>query len=226
MKLETTSPVSAGPTPIAPSTERHTQYELWGKRAFDLALALFLLPILAPIIAVLLLLVRDRGAPAIFKHVRVGQNGRLFKCFKIRTMVPDAEAKLKGYLDQNPEAAAEWAKTQKLTNDPRVTPVGKFLRKTSLDELPQIWNVLRGDMSFVGPRPVTEPELERYGLSKRIYLRMKPGITGLWQVRGRSNGDYGERCRLDRIYSLRMGLGLDIALIAKTAGVVIHPTGR
>lgn len=183
-------------------------------------------PVLLPIIAVLYLMVRLQGGAGFFAHERVGQNGRKFKCYKIQTMVSDAEQRLKKYLAENPAARAEWDRTQKLADDPRVTKLGRFLRRTSLDELPQLWNVLRGEMSFVGPRPVTVPELDRYGIHKRAYLSLKPGITGVWQVEGRTNGCYDERLRMDKTYLEKISFMYDLGLILRTARVVVSPTGR
>lgn len=208
------------------NSKNKTSYVAWGKRTLDLTLGVFLFILLVPVILVLLLIVRRDGAEGIFGHKRVGQDGELFKCYKIRSMVPNAEGMLEDYLAANPDAADEWAKTQKLNDDPRVTRIGHFLRKTSLDELPQVWNVLRGDMSFVGPRPVTEPELDRYGPDQQSYLSLKPGITGVWQVKGRSDGSYSQRCQMDRYYARRIGLLLDLSLIARTALVFVRPTGR
>jgi exopolysaccharide production protein ExoY len=141
-------------TPTQNST-RQLYYRHCGKRVLDLCICLILLPVLAPLIAILYLIVRGDGAPGLFAHTRVGQAGRTFTCWKIRTMIPDAETRLSAVLAANPIAATEWNRTQKLQNDPRVTRLGRFLRRSSLDELPQIWNVLRGEMSLVGPRPVT-----------------------------------------------------------------------
>ncbi len=201
-------------------------YSRHAKRAFDVALALALLPLIGPVVLLLCTLTRRDGSPGFFGHQRVGQNGRTFRCWKIRTMVHDAEKRLEEYLSNDPEAATEWALYHKLTDDPRVTAMGKFLRRTSLDELPQIWNVLRGDMSFVGPRPVTVPELERYGPHKSVYLSLRPGITGLWQVAGRTNGCYDERLNMDRTYARKQGFLFDMHLILRTARVVVQPTGR
>lgn len=141
-------------------------------------------------------------------------------------MVPDAEAKLKQYLSENPDAGAQWQRDFKLDNDPRITRLGNFLRKTSLDELPQIWNVIRGEMSFVGPRPVVQDELLRYGESEKFYLSVRPGITGLWQVSGRNDISYADRVRMDRIYASRYSMLQDTKIIAKTATVVLFPTGK
>ena len=205
---------------------RRRHYANWGKRTVDLILALLLLPFIAPVIALICLVVRRSGVPALYAHRRIGQRGVPFTCWKIRTMVPDADARLETYLAAHPDAAAEWARTQKLKNDPRVTQFGRLLRRISLDELPQIWNVLRGDMSLVGPRPVTEPELDRYGPHAQTYLSLKPGVTGHWQVHGRSNGCYAERLHMDQIYASHIGLWHDLQLIWRTAIVLIRPTGR
>lgn len=201
-------------------------YKRSGKRALDLGLALLLLPVILPLVVVLCVLARQRGASALFAHTRIGQGGKPFACWKIRTMQPDAEARLAAHLDADPAARREWERTQKLANDPRITPLGRVLRRTSLDELPQIWNVLRGDMSLVGPRPVTAPELARYGHNCHIYLDLKPGVTGLWQVTARADGCYAQRLQLDQLYAQRIGLLQDLKLIARTALVILRPTGR
>ena len=201
-------------------------YRNYGKRAFDLTLAVLLLPILVPVIAVLWVLVRRDGGPGFFGHNRVGQGGNAFRCWKIRTMVVGAEQKLQAYLDSNPAAAAEWARDQKLTDDPRVTRLGAFLRKTSLDELPQIWNVLKGEMSFVGPRPIVRDELAKYGMSVGAYLNQKPGITGLWQVSGRNDVSYAARIRLDSEYLVAKSFVSDVKLILMTAVSVVCTTGK
>jgi lipopolysaccharide/colanic/teichoic acid biosynthesis glycosyltransferase len=141
-------------------------------------------------------------------------------------MVPDAAERLTAHLAANPEAAAEWEANHKLVDDPRITPLGEFLRRTSLDELPQLWNVLTGEMSFVGPRPVTEEELEKYGAARGAYCRMRPGITGLWQVSGRNEVTYGERVQLDLDYLASISLLRDLKIILRTGLVVVFPTGR
>ncbi|MEN9409494.1 MAG: hypothetical protein RL216_1468 [Pseudomonadota bacterium] len=176
-------------------------YLSYGKRAVDLVLvAVTALPV-GILVAVLALMIAAGGASPIFGHERVGKGGRVFRCWKLRTMVPDAEARLIRHLETNPEAAREWAETQKLSHDPRVTRIGHLLRRSSLDELPQLWNVLRGDMSIVGPRPVTETELDRYGTARAAYLAMRPGITGLWQVRGRNSLSFMKRIAMDVEYA-------------------------
>lgn len=196
-----------------------------GKRALDLILALTLMPVVGPVIVLLWLIVRLQGGPGFFGHMRIGQNARPFRCWKIRTMAPDADRRLTDLLQRDPVAAVEWAVSFKLKRDPRVTRIGAFLRRTSLDELPQIWNVLRGEMSFVGPRPVTAGELAFYGADQRAYLALRPGITGLWQVHGRRDGNYARRVVLDRSYVQVMSLTTDLALILKTGLTVIRPTG-
>lgn len=191
------------------------------KRAFDLALVvpamIFLLPVLA-LIALGLLIVD--GRPIFFKHRRIGADGEPFDCLKFRTMRRNSGEILVHLLATDPERAAEWKQCQKLTSDPRVHTLGKYLRITSADELPQMLNVLRGEMSVAGPRPVTEAELERYGAHVGYYLAMKPGITGAWQVSRRPGTSYEERVRLDIQYYHQRSLRTDIVIVIKTIGVV------
>lgn len=201
-------------------------YPRFGKRAFDIAFALLLLPVLVPVILALWCIVRCDGGPGFFGHTRVGRNGKPFKCWKVRSMVVDAEARLQAHLDANPEAAAEWERDHKLTDDPRINRLGHFLRKTSLDELPQIWNVIKGEMSFVGPRPIVTKELPKYGGRVSAYLVQKPGITGLWQVSGRNNISYDERVALDVAYLSCSSFFKDLAIIGMTASAVVSRTGR
>jgi len=201
-------------------------YMQYGKRMTDLTLAVLMLPVLAPVIAVLYLLTRLDGGPGFFGHRRIGKDGKAFKCWKIRTMVVGAEAKLQEHLQNNPEAAAEWARDFKLDNDPRITRVGNFLRKTSLDELPQLWNVIKGEMSFVGPRPIIRTEMHKYAGYQWAYLAMKPGVTGVWQVSGRNDVDYDERVAMDVEYLSRAGFAYDLGVMFKTAGAVLKSTGK
>lgn len=196
------------------------------KRVLDLVLAVLILPAMIPIILGLYIVTRRDGGPGFFGHTRVGQNGRAFKCWKIRTMVPDAQAVLAQHLADNPAAAAEWARDFKLDKDPRVTRVGRFLRSSSLDELPQLWNVIRGEMSFVGPRPVTTAELPKYSGHEASYLSVKPGITGLWQVSGRNDIDYDQRVRMDAAYVRSMSLQSDLSILARTVMVVLRRNGK
>ncbi|MCB1884170.1 MAG: undecaprenyl-phosphate galactose phosphotransferase WbaP [Geminicoccaceae bacterium] len=186
------------------------------KRAFDIVAASAMLVFLAPLLGVIALLVRSGGAPVVFAHTRVGRHGRLFQCLKFRTMVPDARTVLNRLLASDPEARAEWERSYKLKDDPRITAFGAFLRKTSLDELPQLWNVLRGDMSLVGPRPVVADEIERYGDAKAYYYEVRPGLTGLWQISGRSDLDYDRRISLDTWYVRNWTLWYDVLILFKT----------
>ncbi len=203
-----------------------TFYARWGKRIFDVAFGLLILPVLLPVIAVLCALASLDGGLPVFGHRRIGKDGREFRCWKIRTMVVDAQERLKQHLIDNPEAAAEWQKNFKLEHDPRITRVGRFLRKSSLDELPQLFNVFRGDMSFVGPRPVVRDELERYGLNQKMYKSLRPGVTGLWQVSGRNDVSYDERVAMDVQYARKVSLIEDMRIVAKTATSVAGLTGK
>jgi lipopolysaccharide/colanic/teichoic acid biosynthesis glycosyltransferase len=195
------------------------------KRGFDFVVGLALVVLLSPVLGILALLVRRDGGPAVFGHVRVGLNGRRFRCLKFRSMVTNADQVLKQLLETDPQARAEWEREFKLKDDPRVTRVGRFLRRTSLDELPQLWNVVRGDMSLVGPRPIIDQELERYGADADYYLMAKPGMTGLWQVSGRSNTDYATRVSLDVAYVKNWSLSRDITILFKTFKVVVYGSG-
>lgn len=179
---------------------------------------LFLLPVMLTI--AILLAVLDPG-PIFFGHVRVGQGGARFRCWKFRTMTVNAEAVLAKLLDSDPDARREWDATQKLRDDPRVTALGRFLRKSSLDELPQLWNVLRGDMGLVGPRPIVDGEIHRYGRYFVYYCAVKPGITGLWQVSGRSDTSYRRRVAFDLTYSRSRTVWLDMKILIRTVPSVL-----
>lgn len=203
-----------------------TLYRRFGKRTLDLALVVLLAPVLIPLIAALLFAVRRDGGPGLFGHMRIGQDGKMFRCWKIRTMVTDSQARLADHLHDNPEAAAEWARDHKLSNDPRVTGIGRLLRKTSLDELPQLWNVFKGEMTFVGPRPIVLDEMAKYGPYQAAYLAMKPGVTGMWQVSGRNDVTYDERVQMDVDYFDNISFALDMTLIAKTGLAVVNRTGK
>ncbi len=195
------------------------------KRLLDIVGALILALLLSPLLLVVgLALARDRG-PIIYSHSRTGRYGRSFGCLKFRTMVPNAEQALRELLHQDPELQREWMRDQKLRNDPRVTTVGRFLRRTSLDELPQLWNVLKGEMSLVGPRPVIREEWQRYGRRLDTYLEAKPGVTGLWQVMGRSDCCYRRRVALDCYYARKRGLVLDLFILLRTVKVVLLGRG-
>lgn len=195
------------------------------KRMFDLVAALLILLLLALPLLLIAIRIRQDGGPAIFAHRRVGQSGRMFPCYKFRTMHVDAERQLRELLARDPAARAEWDREFKLRNDPRITPIGQFLRKTSLDELPQLFNVIRGEMSLVGPRPIIEAELERYGDDMDYFLMVRPGMTGLWQVSGRNHVDYETRVYLDTWYVKNWSLWYDIAIMFKTVRVVLARDG-
>ncbi len=195
------------------------------KRFFDLALATVLLVLAAIPLAYIAWRIQRDGGPAIFAHQRVGQSGKPFPCFKFRTMGMDAEQKLRDLLATDPTVKAEWEREFKLRNDPRITPIGHFLRRTSLDELPQLFNVIRGEMSLVGPRPIIEAELSRYGDDVDYFLMVRPGMSGLWQVSGRNNVDYDTRVYLDTWYVKNWSLWYDIAILFKTIRVVLRRDG-
>lgn len=197
----------------------------WLKRGFDIIVSGLSLIVLAPLFAWIAWYIRRDGGNVFFGHTRIGRHGTPFPCYKFRSMVPNAEAVLKNLLATDPQAKAEWDKDFKLRNDPRITPIGHFLRKTSLDELPQLWNVLKGEMSLVGPRPIIEAELERYEDKVDFYLCTRPGVTGLWQVSGRNDIDYRERVALDAWYVKNWNLWYDIAILFKTVGVVLKRDG-
>jgi len=193
------------------------------KRVFDILVAasamIFLLPAL---ITIALAVKLGDGGPILYRHRRVGRQGQRFDCLKFRSMAVDSEQRLARLLLEDPHAAQEWQAHQKLNNDPRVTALGNFLRKTSLDELPQLWNVLVGEMSLIGPRPVTRAELNRYGRDRRYYLLVRPGLTGLWQVSGRSSTGYERRIIFDRQYLERWSWPREIWILLMTIPAVLR----
>jgi Undecaprenyl-phosphate galactose phosphotransferase WbaP len=196
------------------------------KRGFDILCCGSLLLPLLPLLAITYLMVRyTSSGPAIYAHRRLGRHGKAFSVYKFRTMVMNAEAVLQEHLEQNPELRQEWERDHKLRRDPRVTSVGRWLRKTSLDELPQLWNVLRGEMTLVGPRPIVEHEVLKYGESYRQYCRVIPGITGLWQISGRNNTSYGDRVRLDEYYVRNWSVSLDLYVLFRTLKTVLRGEG-
>lgn len=195
------------------------------KRLFDIAASAAALAALWPALAVLAAVVRTDGGPAFFGHQRIGQGGRRFKCLKFRTMVPDAGAVLERHLAASADARAEWAADRKLRCDPRITRLGRILRTSALDELPQLLNVLRGDMSLVGPRPVVEDEMAMYGDEADAYVQVRPGLTGLWQVSGRNDIPYPRRVAIDGWYVRNWSLWTDIAIIAMTIPALIRRRG-
>src|SRR6056297_1058274 len=195
----------------------------FAKRCMDIVIGLLLLFLSMPLMIIIsAIIVICDGAPVIYVHKRIGRNGKVFGCLKFRSMVRDSDRRLATLLACNPAAAREWDEKQKLRNDPRILPyVGGLLRSSSLDELPQFWNVIRGDMSLVGPRPVVAEELARYGRATSLYLSVRPGLTVLWQIGERSNDDYEERVRKDIGYIRNWSLSGDLAIIIKTARVVL-----
>lgn len=196
------------------------------KLAFDMVLTLVGTICISPILALLVVLIKlDSPGPAVFAHRRIGRRGKSFPCYKFRTMCVDADIKLKEYLASNPAARREWEAEFKLKDDPRVTKIGKFLRKTSLDELPQIFNVLKGEMSLVGPRPIVAEEIVKYGDYINDYYMVRPGITGMWQVNGRSDTTYDERVRMDSWYVRNWSVWLDIVMLFRTFKTVIGGKG-
>jgi exopolysaccharide production protein ExoY len=188
-----------------------------GKRLVDVVVASTALILVSPVLLLIPLLIKlTTGGSVFFVHRRVGFNGRTFNCYKFRTMMPDAEEVLQRYLSTDPQAAQEWTANQKLKHDPRILFFGKMLRKSSLDELPQLFNILRGDMSCVGPRPVVADELRRYGSASSEYLKARPGLTGLWQINGRSTTEYSYRVLLDTQYVQTWSLARDVWIMLRT----------
>ncbi|MCZ2497694.1 sugar transferase [Xylophilus sp. Kf1] len=206
---------------------KHSRFKNALKRCFDISGALIFFSLFGFFYLVIWAIVLyTAGGPAIYKHPRIGRDGRVFNCLKFRSMVLNSAEVLKELLETDPEARKEWSTTFKLRNDPRITRFGAFIRKTSLDELPQFWNVLRGDMSIVGPRPVVLKELDLYyGRSADLYVKVRPGITGPWQVGGRSDLPYPERVALDANYVRKWTILGDFMLIFKTVAVVFARRG-
>ncbi len=221
-----TANAPAKPQAISPSTPPQPRATGLAKRVFDLMVTIPAMLFLSPLFVGVALAIRlTDGGNVIYKHKRIGYGGKEFYCLKFRSMVLDAEARLNELLASDPEARAEWARDQKLRHDPRITPIGRFLRKTSLDELPQLWNIVRGEMSVVGPRPIVRSEVERYGDFFNHYTSVLPGVTGLWQVSGRNNTTYKERVELDAQYAVTWSLRKDILILLKTIPAVIKSRG-
>jgi undecaprenyl-phosphate galactose phosphotransferase len=196
------------------------------KRVFDLLIAVPLLLFFLPLLALTALLVRvSSPGPALYVQQRIGYRGERFGCLKFRSMVLDADQVLEHLLESSPDARAEWDANQKLRSDPRITPIGRFLRMSSLDELPQLINVVRGEMSLVGPRPIVEDEVARYASDFSYYAHARPGITGLWQVSGRGDSDYQRRVAFDVTYVTQWSLAKDIRILFRTIGVVLSARG-
>lgn len=198
-------------------------YEAAFKRALDVVAVVLSAPFVLPLVGAMALAVRRDGGPAFYSQDRVGRGGRTFRLWKLRSMVPDADDVLEDHLRRDPAARAEWDRTQKLRKDPRITPLGHFLRRSSLDELPQLWNVLRGDMSLVGPRPMMTNQRPLYPGS--AYYRLRPGLTGPWQVAERSATSFAARADFDTAYERDLSLATDLRLLVRTVGVVLKGTG-
>ncbi len=199
-------------------------YRRAGKRVLDIALVLALAPFAIVLIAGLAVLAVTDGRNPFYSQTRVGRLGREFRMWKIRTMVPDADATLDAYLEAHPDARVEWDTKQKLDHDPRITRFGHFMRRSSMDELPQLWNVLRGEMSIVGPRPMMPSQKSLY--PGRAYARLRPGITGNWQVSDRNASSFAARADFDASYLGSLSLRQDIAILLKTTVVMVKRTGR
>tara|TARA_B100000212_G_C27382863_1_gene537899 strand:- start:2467 stop:3120 length:654 start_codon:yes stop_codon:yes gene_type:complete len=197
------------------------------KSFLDIFFALLILLIGSPFLIVISLLIKlsSRG-PIFFSQERIGKNNKTFKCIKFRTMHPEAEDMLENLINNNKSIRKEFNETHKIKNDPRITNIGKFLRKTSLDEIPQFLNVIKMEMSVIGPRPIVKEEIEKYGNSISKVLTVKPGITGLWQVSGRNNLSYKRRVSLDCIYVNNVNFIMDIRIIIRTLGVILFPNDR
>ena len=194
------------------------------KRGFDILAVLASLPIVLPVIAALALVVKRDGGPAFYSHDRVGRNGETFRFWKLRSMVIDADHRLAEHLRDHPEARAEWEASQKLRNDPRITRIGRFIRKSSLDELPQLWNILRGDMSLVGPRPIMPAQQALY--PGRAYYQLRPGLTGFWQIGDRNDTTFAARAIYDTHYARSLSFPTDMAVLLLTVRAVLRGTGH
>jgi lipopolysaccharide/colanic/teichoic acid biosynthesis glycosyltransferase len=209
-----------------PPSKRSRPDGLYGrylKRALDLLLLMLMVPIVVPIVLLLAILIKADNGPVFYCQDRVGRGGRIFRMWKLRSMKVNADLELQALLDKNALARLEWSETQKLRHDPRVTPIGRFIRKSSLDELPQLWNVLLGDMSFVGPRPFLPDQRNLYPGDD--YYLMRPGLTGLWQTSERNASSFCERASYDSRYCRESSIRTDLRILLATVGVVLRGTG-
>lgn len=201
-------------------------YAQSGKRWLDVALTLVLVPVAVLLVLVAALVLRAQGQQPFYSQMRLGQGGKVFRIWKLRTMRPDADEVLKHILATDPAARAEWNSTQKLKRDPRVTAFGAVLRKTSVDELPQLWNVLRGEMSLIGPRPMMLDQIALYGPALRHYLTLRPGISGKWQVTERNDADFHRRAMIDTEYAREVSFGADFRIFVATLRTILRSTGH
>ncbi len=215
--------MASAPMGLVTAPQRRGLYRNFGKRALDVTAVILTGVVVVPLVLLFALAVALDGSSPFYWNDRVGRGGRTFRMLKLRTMVPNADRMLERYLDHNPEARLEWNSTQKLKADPRITRVGRFLRKASLDELPQLWNVLTGDMSLVGPRPMMPSQQSLY--SGLAYYALRPGITGPWQVSDRNEVEFSKRAEFDRDYEECVSLLTDFKLLLATTRVVIKGTG-
>lgn len=207
------------------TVEERSAFGGWTKRGFDLAISFFLLPVALVVAVPIACLVALDGGNPIYGHTRVGWKGRLFRCYKFRTMNTEADSALERILEHDEMARQQWLDRFKLENDPRVTSLGRWLRKTYLDEIPQIWNVLRGDMSWVGPRPIVPAELGKYGGFQSAYLRCRPGVSGVWQIKRRNGTSYEQRVDYDVEYTRRWSAARDLAIIFLTIPRILFAGG-
>lgn len=207
---------------------RPTLYSRGGKRVFDICAVLVVLPIILPVILLAWVAAFLHGGTGFYRQPRVGRHGQVFSCWKIRTMAPGADRKLADFLASNPDAELEWRKTQKLRHDPRIARFGRFLRASSIDELPQFWNVLKGEMSLIGPRPFTVDQKAMYDAVSphRPYYNLRPGLSGLWQVASRNVGEFCDRVAFDQEYAADLSLRNDLKLVLRTIVVVLRATGN
>jgi exopolysaccharide production protein ExoY len=227
----TNLPAARGASAVSAATNdttsaRQSQLDLYrmiGKRALDTTLVVLTSPITVPVVLFLALVLLMTGQNPFYSQKRIGLNGDVFRMWKLRTMLPDAERRLEEYLQSNPAAREEWDSKQKLANDPRITLLGKILRKTSIDELPQFFNVLNGTMSLIGPRPMMVPQKADY--SGSAYYQMRPGVSGLWQISDRNDCDFVGRVQFDELYGREMSLFTDIHVMVRTLGVMLRGTG-
>lgn len=211
----------ASPTETAPCIRG--AWAVAGKRIFDVAAVLVMAPVALPVVFLIALLIRLDGSSPFYRQLRVGRNGKPFEMLKLRTMVPDAEARLAAHLSADPVKQAEWDRSQKLARDPRVTAIGRLLRKSSLDELPQLWNVVRGEMSLVGPRPMMLNQIGLY--PGQAYYRLRPGITGNWQVSERHTSAFSDRANYDSSYEMELSARTDLSILWRTVAVVLRGSG-
>lgn len=215
----------ASPTPTQANLHdgRSGLYRAGGKRVLETLLIVLSAPLILLAMLVMIAMIATDGHNPFYSQLRIGRNGRVFRMWKLRTMVPNADAQLAAWLQANPAAKAEWDATQKLKKDPRITWAGRILRKTSLDELPQLWNVLNGTMALIGPRPIMVQQQDDY--SGTAYYRLRPGVTGLWQVSERNEGAFIGRVRFDEVYDRALSPRLDAWIVLRSVGVVLRGTG-